>query len=155
MRDLILGLALTAAVMAAGPAARAEETIDATDPERILAIAHSFGEAALSTDNLGDPLIEGRIGEKVYRLLFYGCSEGRNCKTLLFSAGWEGDDLTDEMMADWNREKRFGKAYLDEDGLATVEMSVNLHGGVTRANLDDTIDWWRLVLDEFADYFDF
>ncbi len=33
-------------------------------------------------------------------------------------------------------------------------MNVNLHGGVTRANLDDTIDWWRLVLAEFADYFD-
>jgi hypothetical protein len=32
---------------------------------------------------------------------------------------------------------------------------VNLHGGVARANLEDTIDWWRLVLDEFADYFDF
>lgn len=161
MRDLTLGPALAAAItaaMLAAPAAGAEETIDATDPERILAIAHSFGEAALTTDNLGDPLIEGRIGEKDYRLLFYGCSEGRDCKTLMFSAGWEGDDLTDdltdEMMADWNREKRFGKAYLDEDGRATVEMNVNLHGGVTRANLDDTIDWWRLVLAEFADYFD-
>ncbi len=161
MRDLTLGPALAAAItaaMLAAPAAGAEETIDATDPERILAIAHSFGEAALTTDNLGDPLIEGRIGEKDYRLLFYGCSEGRDCKTLMFSAGWEGDDRTDEltdaMMADWNREKRFGKAYLDEDGLATVEMNVNLHGGVTRANLDDTIDWWRLVLAEFADYFD-
>ncbi len=77
----------------------------------------------------------------------------------MFSAGWEGDDrpddLTDAMMADWNREKRFGKAYLDGDGNATVDMSVNLHGGVTRANLDDTIDWWRLVLVEFDDYFDF
>lgn len=161
MRDLTLGPALAAAIaaaMLAAPAAGAEETIDATDPERILAIAHSFGEAALTTDNLGDPLIEGRIGEKDYRLLFYGCSENRDCKTLMFSAGWEGDDRTDdrtdEMMADWNREKRFGKAYLDEDGLATVEMNVNLHGGVTRANLDDTIDWWRLVLAEFADYFD-
>jgi len=162
MRDLTLGPALAAAItaaMLAAPAAGAEQTVDATDPERILTIAHSFGEAALTTDNLGDPLIEGRIGEKDYRLLFYGCSEGRDCKTLMFSAGWAGDDRTDdrtdEMMADWNREKRFGKAYLDEDGVATVEMNVNLHGGVTRANLDDTIDWWRLVLAEFADYFDF
>ncbi len=161
MRDLTLGLALTpvimgaiTAVMLAAPAAGAEETIDATDPERILAIAHSFGEAALTTDNLGDPLIEGRIGEKDYRLFFYGCSEGRNCKTLMFAADWQSADLTHEMMADWNREKRFGKAYLDEDGNATVEMSVNLHGGVTRLNLDDTIDWWRLVLAEFGDYFD-
>jgi len=158
MRDLTLGPALAAAItaaMLAAPAAGAEETIDATDPERILAIAHSFGEAALTTDNLGDPLIEGRIGEKDYDLFFYDCNEGRDCKSLTFSATWETDDLTDEMMAGWNREKRFGKAYLDQDGNATVEMSVNLHGGVARVNLDDTIDWWRLVLAGFADYFDF
>ena len=156
MRDLTLGLALAAVDAAAGPAAAgAEETIDATDPERILAVARSYGEAGLTTDDLGDPLIEGRINEKDYRLFFYGCSENRDCKTLMFSADWEGGDLTDEMMAGWNREKRFGKAYLGEDGNATVEMSVNLHGGVTRVNLDDTVDWWRLVLEEFADYFDF
>ncbi len=157
MRDLTLGLALMAALAApAGAAgAGAEETIDATDPARILALSHNYGEAALTTDNLGDPLIEGRIGEKDYDLFFYNCIEGRDCKSLTFSATWEGADLTDQMMADWNREKRFGKAYLDGDGNATVDMSVNLHGGVTRANLDDTIDWWRLVLVEFDDYFDF
>jgi hypothetical protein len=33
-------------------------------------------------------------------------------------------------------------------------MNVNLHGGVTRANFDDTIDWWRLVLSEFPIYHD-
>jgi hypothetical protein len=27
-------------------------------------------------------------------------------------------------------------------------MDVNLFGGVTRRNLDDTFDWWRVVLDE-------
>ena len=114
MRDLILGLALTAAILTA-PAATAEETIDATDPARILALARSYGEAALTTDNLGDPLIEGRIGEKDYDLFFYDCNEGRDCKSLTFSATWEGADLTDAMMAGWNREARFGKAYLDED----------------------------------------
>jgi len=25
-------------------------------------------------------------------------------------------------------------------------MDVNLFGGVTRKNLDDTFDWWRVVL---------
>ena len=154
MRDMTLGLAIMAA-LAAPTAAGAEETIDATGPARILAVVQGYGEAALTTDNLGDPLIEGRIGEKDYDLFFYDCNEGRDCKSLTFSATWETDDLTDEMMAGWNREKRFGKAYLEQDGNATVEMSVNLHGGVTRVNLDDTIDWWRLVLAEFADYFDF
>ncbi len=154
MRDLTLGLAMMAA-LAAPAAAGAEEIIDATGPARILTAVQGYGEAALTTDNLGDPLIEGRIGEKDYDLFFYDCNEGRDCKSLTFSATWETDDLTDEMMAGWNREKRFGKAYLDQDGNATVEMSVNLHGGVTRLNLDDTIDWWRLVLAEFSDYYDF
>jgi len=154
MRDLSLGLAMLAAILVA-PVARAGEIIDATGPARILAVVQGYGEAALTTDNLGDPLIQGRIGEKRYDLFFYDCDNGRRCKSLTFSATWEGGDVTDEMMAGWNREKRFGKAYLDEDGNATVEMSVNLHGGVTRVNLDDTIDWWRLVLDEFADFFDF
>ena len=157
MHNLILGLALQAAILAvipAGSAAVADEIIDATDPARILAVVLPFGEATLTTDDLGDPLIEGRIGEKEYRLLFYDCSEGRDCSTLTFAAEWEAEDATDEMMADWNREKRFGKAYLDEDGHAAVEMSVNLLGGVTSVNLADTIDWWRLVMEEFAEYHD-
>ncbi|MHA1529712.1 MAG: YbjN domain-containing protein [Alphaproteobacteria bacterium] len=152
MRDLILGLALVAA-LAVPTAADAEETIDATGPGRILVVVQGYGEASLTTDNLGDPLIKGRIGEKSYELFFYDCTEGRDCKSLTFSATWEADGLTDGLMAGWNREKRFGKAYLDGDGNATVEMSVNLHGGVTRANLEDTIDWWRLVLAGFADFF--
>ncbi|MCH8168505.1 MAG: YbjN domain-containing protein [Proteobacteria bacterium] len=156
MRDLTLGLAMMAVILAAPAAgAGAEETIDATDPAQILALVQGYGEAALTTDNLGDPLIEGRIGEKDYELFFYGCTEGRGCKSLMFRAIWEAEELTDEMMANWNREKRFGKAYLDQDANANVEMSVNLHGGVSQANLDDTIDWWRLVLSQFADYFDF
>ena len=41
---------------------------------------------------------------------------------------------------------RFGKAYLDLDGHPTIEMNVNLSKGVSRENLDDTLDWWREVL---------
>ena len=158
MRNLILGLAqpaaITAAILAA-PAAHAEEMIDATDPTGVLAIARNYGDAALTTDSLGDPLIEGLIDGKEYRLYFYDCSENRDCNSLMFSAAWEAEGLTDAMMADWNREKRFGKAYLDEDSRAMVEMNANLYGGVTRVNLDDTTDWWRLVLAEFSDYYDF
>ena len=157
MRNLILRLALMAAFMAASAieAAEAGATIDATDPAGVLAIAGTYGDAALTKDGMGDPLIEGSIDSKEYRLYFYDCSENRDCKSLMFCAIWEAEDLTDAMMANWNREKRFGKAYLDEDGRAALEMNVNLHGGVARENLDDTLDWWRLVLAEFADFHDF
>jgi hypothetical protein len=153
MRKLIIGLALAAYSLPA-PTAYAGELIDATDPAGVLEVVRGHGDASLSKDGMGDPLIEGVIEEKDYRLLFYNCTEGRDCKSLKFSATWEAEDLTDAMMSDWNREQRFGKAYLDKEGQATVEMNVNLHGGVTRANFDDTIDWWRLVLSEFPIYHD-
>jgi hypothetical protein len=158
MRNLTLGLAARAAILVAAlavpgaDAAHAGEMIDATDPAGVLSIVRNFGDAALTKDGMGDPLIEGRIDGKEFVLYFYECEENRDCKSLMFFATWEAEDLTDEMMAEWNREKRFGKAYIDEDDRAAVEMNVNLHGGVTRDNLNDTLDWWRLVLVEFSDY---
>lgn len=148
MRAYIVGL-----VLAAATPANAQDLIDAGDPAGVLAIAGGYGDAVLTKDGMGDPMVEGSIGGKEYLLYFYDCSENRNCKSLMFSASWEVEEEPDvTRMADWNREKRFGKAFLDEDGSAVVEMNVNLRGGVTRVNLDDTIDWWRLVLDEFADH---
>jgi hypothetical protein len=160
MRNLTPGLAAKAAILAlslalAAPgadAARAGEVIDATDPAGVLTLVSEFGDAALAKDGMGDPLIEGRIDDREYALYFYECKENRDCKSLMFLAAREAGDLTDERMAEWNRVKRFGKAYIDEDDRAAVEMNVNLHGGVTRDNLIDTIDWWRLVLAEFSDY---
>ena len=155
MRNLTLGLVARAATLAAtlaAPGAHAGEVIDATDPAGVLLIVRNFGDAELTKDGMGDPLIEGRIDGKEYALYFYDCKENGDCKSLMFSATREVEDLTDEKMAEWNREKRFGKAYIDEDDRAAVEMNVNLHGGVTQDNLNDTLDWWRLVLAEFSDY---
>ena len=36
----------------------------------------------------------------------------------------------------WNRDTRFGKAFLDEDLDAVIEFDVNLEHGVSRDNLD-------------------
>jgi hypothetical protein len=152
-RAAILAMAL------AGPAAgaaHAGEVIDATNPAAVLSIVSNFGDAELTNDGMGDPLIEGHIEGKEYALYFYDCKANRDCKSLMFLATREAEGLSDETLAqtvaEWNREQRFGKAYIDEDDRAAVEMNVNLHGGVTRDNLTDTIDWWRLVLAEFSDY---
>jgi len=88
-------------------------------------------------------------------LYFYDCTENRDCSTVMFQAAWETDEVTVAKMAEWNRKERFGKAFLDEDGHPTVEMNVNLHGGVSLTNLDDTFDWWRVVVETFAERQDF
>ena len=49
-----------------------------------------------------------------------------------------------DVPAEWAR-----KAYLDDVKDPVVEMDVNLFGGVSTRNLEDTIDWWQLVLADF------
>ena len=55
----------------------------------------------------------------------------------------------------WNRDKRFGKAYLDSDLDAVIEYDVNLEHGISRENLDSTFQVWSLILKQYADYIGF
>lgn len=47
---------------------------------------------------------------------------------------------------DWNREKTFTKAYLDNDGDLVLEMDVDLYGGVTIARIKDSIRTYNMSL---------
>lgn len=155
IRRFAAGLALTA-VAAAEPSTSFSQSgalVEASQPKTILSLASRFGTAELDRDGLDDPMIRGQIAGKDYRVYFYGCARGRDCTDVMFVARWESDRFTDKSMGDWNRAKRFGKAYLDEDGNPSVEFNVNLFRGVSRDNLEDTFDWWRLILAEFADFF--
>jgi len=151
----ILLAAILAKMALASSVALGGELIGAGKPEFVLAAANRVGEAELGRDGLSDPLIRGRVGDWPYFVYFYGCKAGRDCTNLMFSARWESDHFTDKSMGDWNRKKRFGKAYLDPDGNPALELNVNLFGGVSRENLDDTFDWWSLIMGEFAEFYGF
>ena len=132
---------------ASGPASR---TVDAKNVDEILSIARGFGDAQLERDSGGDPMISGRIQGVSYRVFFYGCTENRDCRNIRFYAGWNAEGITVERLNEWNRNKRFGSAYLDAENDPILEMDVNIDYGVTRKNLEDTFDWWRVILGEFT-----
>lgn len=117
----------------------------------ILEIAQGLGSAELATDSAGDPKISGVIDGTRYGIVFYGCENGANCTHIQLFAGWSDAGLTLNDVNRWNRESKFGDAYLDDDGDPWIEMAVNLAHGVTRRNLEDTFDWWRVILDSFKD----
>ena len=149
----VTATALAGALLLAGPLAApaaAQTILDHADPEVVADIARGFGSVDLTTDPVGDPMILGRIDGTRYALYFYGCTDGGNCNTLLFTAYWEGaPENAMEAVNTWNSEKLFGKAYVDNDGDLGLDMALTLDGGVTRANLDDWFDWWRLILREY------
>lgn len=133
---------------------QAESLVDATDPEKLAQLVRGFGSATLEKDDYGDPLITGRINGSKYGIYFYGCDDNRDCKDVQFAAAWAGYDVSMAQINEWNRTKRYGKAYLDSDGDPNVELIVNLKYGVSRDNFDDTIDWWMLTMKEFEQFID-
>ncbi|MEM6623997.1 MAG: YbjN domain-containing protein [Pseudomonadota bacterium] len=127
----------------------AADLIDGSDPNAVLDVARNYGSASLTTDGQGDPMIEATMGGKDYRVIFYDCENNQNCKAIHFWTWFESPSATADAMVEWNRNERFGKAYLDSDRDPNIEWDINLRFGVTRANLDDSFDWWRIVLEEF------
>jgi len=152
-----LPAALFAAALLTSPAPLAAQTlVDATSLDSIAEIAQSYGEATLDTDNTGDPMISGLIGQTNYVVFFYGCTDNADCSTIQFMSSYTNIDGVDlDVVNTWNADKRFGKAYLDSDGDPVIEMNVNLWSGVSADNLNDTFDWWRVVLESFEEYIDF
>lgn len=136
------------------PAAAAQGTVSAANPSGVLDAARKFGPAELTTDKDGDPLIRGTMDETNYTVFFYGCETGANCKAIqLWTFFDAGPAATLEDVNAWNATHRFSKAYIDSDGDVAVEFDVNLFGGVTAENLEDTFDWWRLVLEKTGETF--
>ncbi|NDV87290.1 YbjN domain-containing protein [Aurantimonas aggregata] len=144
MRFVFLLLALAAF----GSSARAEELVKASDTDTIVDLARGFGSATIEK---GDTTyIKGRIDGTVYAIFFYDCdAEGADCKSIQFYASWDDAVVKPDAISAWNRDKRFAKAYMDNEDDPVLEMDVNMRHGVARANLEDTIDWWRISLEKF------
>lgn len=149
LRTAILGLGL--ALGLAAPAA-AQDIVDGASIDEILNIAKGYGSATLETQSSGDPKISGRLNGVPYQLYFYNCVENANCEDINFYAGFLDIKPDLETINTWNRDKRFGKAYLDSDLDAVIEWDVNLEFGVTRENLDANFGVWALVLDQYTTY---
>lgn len=148
---MITRLALAAcAGLLAGVSAGAQEMIDGTDPEAVVNLVRGYGSATLEKAADDTPMVRGRIEGTGFVIYFYGCDDDDvNCRSVGFRASWNADATTVEAVNGWNRDKRFGRAFLDEEGDPVLEMDVNLFGSVTSVNFDDTVDWWRIIMADF------
>lgn len=126
--------------------------IDASDPQTITDIVARRGNGFWRRDALRDPIIRAETANQPWRVEFYGCSDGEDCTDLRMVAeipAAEDAEIGPDRIAEWNSERRFGKASIGEEGAAVLEMNVVMAGGVTRQNFDLTLDWWLLALNQF------
>jgi hypothetical protein len=152
MQTIVRLVAAATIVAACGTAAQAQSLLDGSNTEEIVNIARGYGSANLETQSTGDPMISGRVEGIAYQVFFLNCTDNANCEDLNFYAGFADNKPTLDVINAWNRDKRFGKAYLDSELDAVIEFDVNLEHGVSRENLDAAFGIWSIVLDQYTTY---
>jgi hypothetical protein len=148
--------ALAFATLALFPANPAHaELVNAANPETIKAIVESQGWPATIVAKEGDdPYIESNRGGLKFLVLFMNCDGGERCKTLQYYMGFsDAKDVTLDRLNQWNKEKRFARAYKDDAGDPVLEMDVDLDfQGIPRENVGETFNTWASLMDSFRAY---
>ncbi len=144
-----------AAMVASVPAAA--QTVQATRPETVVKALQEAGyRATVSKDKDGDPIVKSGAAGVDFSVLFYNCTEHKDCKTVQFYAGFVKKGLSLDTMNKWNAEHRFGRAYLDDEKDPRIEMDLDLDkGGMSSALFQANITTWESLLGDFQKAIDF
>lgn len=146
--------AFGAATLFAATPAHAE-LINAANPATIKAVVESQGwPATIIAKPDKDPYIESNRNGLKFLVLFMNCDGGKNCKTLQYYMGFsDAKDVSLDRLNKWNRDKRFGRAYKDDEGDPVLEMDVDLDfAGIPRENVGETFNTWASLMDSFREY---
>lgn len=127
------------------------------DPWEVIHTARDHGPAEVGRDAMRDPLISGEVAGQPYELVFYDCWLGRECTTVLFQARLKREEWTPEAedIDAWNREKLFGRAWIEDDSTAVLDHAVAMHGGLPKEVLDAAFAAWGVALQEYVEAVDF
>ena len=146
-------VAATAAAKDDQPCAKG--MVCASAPGTIVKVMQEAGfKAKLTTDRLGDPMIESAASGYNYELLFYGCENKRDCDSVQFYMKFDkGVENTPAYANKWNVENRFIQMAAHPDTTLSLQHDVSTVGGLTPANFKDLLDWWQMQLGEARDFF--
>src|SRR5688572_5581692 len=128
------------------------QMVRAQDPQSVVAALQSAGyRATVGVDRVGDPKIDSAASGTNFQIFFYNCTANRDCATVQFHSGYKvRTPVTLDRINEWNRTKRFGRAFLDKENDPILEMDVDLDdGGLSRPLFIDNIQFWTTILAEF------
>jgi hypothetical protein len=132
---VLLSAVLLAASCAATPPADADGAgvVARLEASGLAGVFEEFGYAGGEIDGDGDLVLEVD-GVKVLALV--GSYDGA---FVLLYAGFSDVVLPPEAANAWNRDYRFSKVYLDEEGDPVIEAELDLAGGVTLDRIRDFV----------------
>jgi hypothetical protein len=125
--------------------------LDEASPDAIIAALERGGfEAEIGKEDDGDPKINSTDKSQPFGIHFYGCEKHDHCKYVQFTQGWNlKKGITLDKIDKWNNDNVWGQAYRDNEKDPWLALTVNFEGGVTPDYLDNMIDWWAIIVEDY------
>jgi hypothetical protein len=164
-RKLKTGLTSTACMAAiclgAGPAMSdvvVEQVYPTITGPELQSLMQDWGyRAELGVDDVDDPKITTKSNGVTFSIFFYECDDQtpKQCGSLGFSSWLDlPEPLSMTQVNEWNLNKRFGTASIDDEGDPKLELNINVDGGITAQGLRENFDWWERAFGEFLQHVD-
>jgi hypothetical protein len=120
-----------------------------TAPEVASALRKAGYPADPNADRAGAPLVHSSTGKILFNVYFYQCGSDLRCASIQFLAEHRRRGVPPALIATWNREQHFGRAFQDRNGLSWLAMDVETSRGMTTEALAANISRWITVLTGF------
>jgi hypothetical protein len=122
-----------------------------TAPDLANALRHAGYPADPIANHAGAPVVHSSTGKVLFNVNFYQCVALR-CASIQFISEHRRKGVSPGIIAAWNREKHFGRAFQDRNGLSWVAMDVEASHGMTTEALAANINRWVTVLNGFESF---
>jgi len=145
--------AASAALLTATPAQA--ELVTASDPQILKSILESRGWEATIVHNKGAaPYIQIQNGDLRFRMFLLNCVQNERCESVqYFLAFNDAKTISLDDLNEWNRTKRYARAYRDQEGDPVLEMDVNLGAsGIPRPNVGISLNIWSFLMEDFRKF---
>jgi len=148
-KQLVLAAALTFAWATPGQA----QTVVASNPNTVAQALQAAGyRAQVGRDEQGNPKIESAANGSNFIVYFFDCENGRACRAVQFHASYEMSPPSLETLNAWNRDHRYGRAFISNNNFPSMEMDVDLEpAGMTRALFLDNLELFVALLPQFEE----
>ena len=156
MLAAFLGALATASVALQAPPAAAQPLppgkVSIADPNSIVAALQKGGYRATLTYEDGAPEIESSAAGATYQLRFQNCESKDGCEDILVQSAYDlaKDAVSLETINKFNKDNRWARAYLDDEGDPIIETDLIFAGKMLdEATFIATIKAWDEVLGRF------
>jgi hypothetical protein len=99
-----------------------------------------------------DQIVSSAVDGVNFDIYLFGCGAGR-CNGIQYAAGWsDTPSVTDAKIIEWDRTKRYVRAYRDGSGNVWGEYDVDIAPGGSYEQLDNSLKRWRRVIGDFKTF---